>query len=227
MRRRVRVDARNGTVVHKDRRRWLAADGQRQRQQTSPTRGIVGVGALFDVVADFPTQRAPTSTDRWRGNAAGSYGKWPGTWHRLRAVTGRGGDLWRARWRQRRERGRNDGWNVDVPLFVLDQNAVAQLERSGKPRLVTKVGLGKEARDEPVAEDGMKYLGHLGLLLKRTVVLHRQDHRVRRLDEGAALDCLHYRSERYLGRQRMTVINDRLAVIAVPTIQFHTATSRQ
>ena len=72
----------------------------------------------------------------------------------------------------------NDGRDIDVHLLVLDENAVAQLRRIGQPRLVAKVRLEEETRHESIAEDVLEDLRHFGLLLHRTVVLHREDDRI-------------------------------------------------
>lgn len=53
----------------------------------------------------------------------------------------------------------------------------------------------------------LKYLGHASLLARRAVILDGKDHGIGRTDEGASIDRLHDRSERYLGGECVAVIN--------------------
>jgi hypothetical protein len=70
-------------------------------------------------------------------------------------------------------------------------------------------------------------VGHPGLLLERAVVLDRQDHRIGRRDEGVPIDRLHHRVERYLCGERVSVIDHRETVVAVPAVQFDASASGQ
>ena len=58
------------------------------------------------------------------------------------------------------------GQDLGVPLFVLDEDPIAELVGTGQPRIVGKVGVKEEAAHEAVAKDVLENLGHFRLLLQ-------------------------------------------------------------
>ena len=59
------------------------------------------------------------------------------------------------------------------------------------------------------------------------MVLNGQDHRVGRVDEGTLLDGNEDLPEADLAGEGVAVVDDRVAVVAVPAVQLHTSAAGQ
>lgn len=66
-------------------------------------------------------------------------------------------------------------------------------------------------------------MSHSSLLLQRTVILNGQDHWIRRCYKCTAVDSLYYRQKWNLGCECVAMIDERRAIISIPTVQLHTA----
>ncbi len=67
---------------------------------------------------------------------------------------------------------------------------------------------------------------YMYLLLYRAVVLQWQNKRVRRGCEGVFTDCLNNIFEFYFWGKGVTVVDDGLSSVTIPTVKFHTPTTR-
>jgi len=70
------------------------------------------------------------------------------------------------------------------------------------------------------AEDLLQVLGDARLLVDAAVHLEREDDRVGRSLEADVLDRHEHRAQRDLGRQRVAVVNLRLALRAVEAVEL-------
>jgi hypothetical protein len=66
-------------------------------------------------------------------------------------------------------------------------------------------------------------MSHSSLLLQRTVILNGQDHWIRRCYKCTAVDSFYHRSKWNLGGEGVAMIDERRAIISIPTVQLHTA----
>jgi hypothetical protein len=71
----------------------------------------------------------------------------------------------------------------------------------------------------------LENMSHSSLLLQRTVILNGQNHRIRRCYECTAVDSFYHRSKWNLGGECVTMIDERRAIISIPTVQLYTATA--
>ncbi len=112
-------------------------------------------------------------------------------------------------------------------LFVFDQDSILELGWGWEAGIIRKVDVEEKPCHELIPENGLEGQGHSGLLLERTMVLDREDDGVGGGEEGAFVDGVHDLTEGDLGCEGVTVVNHRITVISIPTIQLHTTTARE
>ena len=112
-------------------------------------------------------------------------------------------------------------------LLVLDQDLVLQLAGRGQGRIFAEITVEHVLGDQFLAEHFDEDLRHSRLLMQRTTILNGENHRVRRGEKGTLVDHFHHQFKGDFTNERSPVIDHRITVIPVPTVQFNASTARE